>query len=185
MKFLLFIFIFFSACNSTKSVYICGDHECVNKKEAKQYFDENLTLEIKVIEKNKNDKIYDLVKLNMSNLDAKDEVEVLETNKQTRKLVKLSEKQIKEKKEDVIFKENKKKKLKKKFFNKKKSKKSKIEIVKKTVDINQTTENKLDFKTVNSTNNICLILEKCDIDEISNYLNKVGKNKNYPKINIK
>ena len=111
---------------------------CVNKKEAKQYFDENLTLEIKVIEKNKNDKIYDLVKLNMNSSNSKDEIKVLESNKKTRKLVKLSEKQIKEKKEYVILKENnKKKESKKNIFSRKKSKKNKTDVVRNAIDTNQ------------------------------------------------
>ena len=31
-------------------VLICGDHVCVNKTEAKQYFEENLSLEVKTID---------------------------------------------------------------------------------------------------------------------------------------
>ena len=44
-------------------------------------------------------------------------------------------------------------------------------------------------KTVNKPNkeivDICTILDKCSIDEISKYLIKQGKNKNYPDITIK
>ena len=43
---LFFITIFLSSCSSTKKVYLCGDRECVNKKEAEQFFEENLTLEV-------------------------------------------------------------------------------------------------------------------------------------------
>ena len=43
---------------------ICGDHVCVNKDEAKQYFEENLSLEVKVIDKKKNNEL-DLVELNL------------------------------------------------------------------------------------------------------------------------
>ena len=43
-----------------KSVLICGDHECINKAEAKQYFDDNLQLKFKLFLKNK-ESSFDLV----------------------------------------------------------------------------------------------------------------------------
>ena len=39
------------ACNKAKTVLICGDHVCINKAEAEQYFEDNLTLEVKIIDK--------------------------------------------------------------------------------------------------------------------------------------
>jgi len=36
-----------------------------------------------------------------------------------------------------------------------------------------------------SSIDICEILEKCDIDEISRYLIKLGKNKDFPDITLK
>ena len=39
-----------------KSVLICGDHKCINKAEAKQYFEENLTIEVQIVSKNKKEK---------------------------------------------------------------------------------------------------------------------------------
>ena len=35
---ILIIIIFLSSCGKPKTVLICGDHECVNKAEAEQYF---------------------------------------------------------------------------------------------------------------------------------------------------
>ena len=51
MKLLLLITIlfFFQGCSKPKTVLICGDHICVNKSEAQQYFEENLTLEVKIV----------------------------------------------------------------------------------------------------------------------------------------
>ena len=49
-----------------KSVLLCGDHVCVNKKEANQYFQENLSLEVRIINNQKNDDV-DLIELNLSN----------------------------------------------------------------------------------------------------------------------
>ena len=48
---LLLIILTIYGCNKPKTVLICGDHVCVNKAEAEQYFEENLTLEVKVIDK--------------------------------------------------------------------------------------------------------------------------------------
>ena len=69
MKFVYLIFIIFllSSCSKPKTVLICGDHICVNKNEAEQYFEENLSIEVKIIDKklNKND---DLVELNLEKI---------------------------------------------------------------------------------------------------------------------
>ena len=40
-----------------------GDHECINKQEANQYFKENLSLEVKIVDKKK--LVTDLVELNL------------------------------------------------------------------------------------------------------------------------
>ena len=54
-----------TSCSKPKTVFICGDHVCVNKAEAQQYFEENLTLEVKVI-KNKDLKEQSLIELNLN-----------------------------------------------------------------------------------------------------------------------
>ena len=50
--FLLTFIVLLISCSKHQSVLICGDHKCVNKAEAKQYFEENLTLEVQIITKN-------------------------------------------------------------------------------------------------------------------------------------
>ena len=60
---LIMLFILVS-CSKPKTVLICGDHICVNKAEAEQYFEENLTIEVKIIDKKEKNKI-DLVELNL------------------------------------------------------------------------------------------------------------------------
>ena len=51
--FILFlIFLFLQSCSKPKTVLICGDHICINRAEAEQYFEENLTIEVKIIDKN-------------------------------------------------------------------------------------------------------------------------------------
>ena len=69
MKFSLSILLilFLAACNKPKTVLICGDHVCVNKSEAKQYFEENLSIEVKIIDKKKKKK-FDLVELNLKKI---------------------------------------------------------------------------------------------------------------------
>ena len=55
MKIVFFIILFLLtfSCSKPKTVLICGDHVCVNKEEAKQFFEENLTLEVRIIDKKK------------------------------------------------------------------------------------------------------------------------------------
>ena len=49
--FFLIILFFLTNCSKSKTVLICGDHVCINKAEANQYFEENLSIEVRVIEK--------------------------------------------------------------------------------------------------------------------------------------
>ena len=51
-------------CNKPKAVYICGDRKCINKAEAKQFFEENLSLEVRILDK-KQKKEINLVQLNL------------------------------------------------------------------------------------------------------------------------
>ena len=39
---LLVFFLFIVNCNKPQSVLICGDHVCINDKEARQFFEKNL-----------------------------------------------------------------------------------------------------------------------------------------------
>ena len=48
----LFIFFFIISCASTKSVYWCGDHPCINKKEKEAYFKKTMIVEIRDLNKN-------------------------------------------------------------------------------------------------------------------------------------
>ena len=64
MRYILISLFFLTlSCNKQKSVLICGDHKCINKAEAKQYFEDNLTIEVQIISKNKTSS-YDLVDIN-------------------------------------------------------------------------------------------------------------------------
>ena len=181
--FLLLIILVIYGCNKPKTVLICGDHVCINKAEAEQFFEDNLILEVRVIN-NKAEEI-DLVELNLkSNSEGVKEITVLNKN-QTRKEIKvLSNDEIERKKIEL-------KKRKKIKNNKNKSKKitkqSKLKKPKKKKEpLDSVTETK---KIVNKSSkkitDICTILEKCSIDEISRYLVKQGKEKKFPDITIR
>ena len=108
MKFILifFILIFLNNCNKPKTVLICGDHICINKAEARQYFEDNLSIEVKIIDKEskKNNEI-DLVELNLRNIDNnKKEIKIFskrKTSKNIKVLTKNEKEIIKKKNLDI------------------------------------------------------------------------------------
>ena len=169
MKKLIFIFvlILFQSCAKQKTILICGDHVCVNKAEAKQFFEENLTLEVKIVDKKDNKEI-NLVQLNLnegSNLRQVNVVKKKETKNQIRVLTNKEVKEIKKK-----VKTNKNKYAKKIILKDKKRRKN------------------IFFKENNAKNDIvdiCTIVNKCTIDEISKYLIKTGKKKDFPDITVR
>ena len=165
--FLTLILLF--SCSKNKTVMICGDHVCVNNNEANQYFEENLALEVKILDK-KNEQI-DLVQLNLENKDLNDKKVYIEKKSETNKEVKLlSDEEIKKIKSNVK-KKNSLKKIKKKKLNNDNIKK------KREIDVQ---------KNVSNQNiDVCKIIEKCNIEEISKYLIKEGKNKSFPNIAVK
>ena len=160
---ILVIFTLYS-CSTSKSVLICGDHECINKEEAKLFFKENLTLEVKIITKN-NETNYNLVKMNLEN--DNENIKILKSK--NRKVVrKLSNDEIKLKKKEIIEKKNMNKKAITKNDNNRIESAESAKVQKKIVNKNPL--------------NICSILEICNIDTISDYLIKQSLNKNHPNI---
>ena len=98
MKYFLLITLFFiiQNCSKPKIVYICGDHICVNKSEAEQYFEENLSLEVKIIDK-ENKKDFDLVKLNLNDNSLENrKINIQEEIQPAEKIKTLNNEQIKE-----------------------------------------------------------------------------------------
>jgi len=184
-KFLFFLIILILyGCNKPKTVLICGDHVCINKAEAEEYFEKNLTLEVKIVDK-KTKKETDLVELNLkSNSEGKKEISVSNKEKTKEKLKILSNDEI-EKKKAELKKRNKIKN--KKIKNKKTIKQAKLKKSKdrqKPKDIITKTK-KIVNKPGKKITDICTILEKCSIDEISKYLVKQGKEKKFPDITIR
>ena len=170
MKFftiILFIF-FFSSCSKPRTVLICGDHVCINKAEAEQYFKENLSLEVKIIDK-RDKKEINLVQLNLNeDSDGKRIVNISKTDNKELKV--LSNKEVSRIKKNIKKKAKDKKVVKKTFQQEELLSKKNI---KKPKKLNKKQKELVD---------ICTILEKCSIDEISKYLIKQGKNKKFPNI---
>ena len=179
---LIFI-ILLTSCSKPKTVFICGDHVCINKAEAKQYFEDNLTIEVKVLNKKK-EKDVDLVELNLNRKNQENKRKVTlhskkKTNKNLRTLTKEEiikiKKNIKNKKDEkkIVQKTIKGNEL---IKDKKKGKKDDLinnKNIKKNINVNKKKKNVVD---------VCTILEKCSIDEISKYLLKQGEKKDFPDI---
>ena len=123
---LMFALFFVSNCTKPKTVLICGDHICINKAEANQYFEENLTLEVKLIDKKKLPMI-DLIELNLRQNNAGDKKINVYSKENTKKEVRaLSSNEINEIKKILKIRKIKKKlsqKIKKKSLRMLKNKK--------------------------------------------------------------
>ena len=159
---ILFFILVLSSCGKPKSVLICGDHECINKSEAKQYFKENLTLEVKIIS-NKEELTYDLIDLN---LNSKKKNIKIKRNENVKVVKKLSKEEIKKKKKEI-------------------KNKKKIEKINPKKKDNQINKNIVKFKKTNNNiefSDICLKLKKCDIENITDYLIKLSNEKDFPNI---
>ena len=171
---ILFFFLILSGCNKTKTVMICGDHVCINKLEAKQYFEENLSIEVKILNQNKN-KEEDLVQLNLnSSFENKRKISIKKKENTEKSIKTLSKNEIKDIK-NKIAKKNKKNKTKKNKLSVKSENKLN-NIGKKSVKVN---------KNIYEVVDVCTIIEKCSIEEISKYLIDQGNERDYPDITIK
>ena len=180
--FIISLLIILSSCGKPKSVTICGDHVCINKAEAKKYFEENLTIEVQIINK-KNQKKIDLVQLNLNDSNNERKVFIKKKKNTSQPIKELSRNEIRKIKSELKEK-NKRKKITKKNKkgdpisenlnkNKANNKISNKEIVKKP--------KKFNTKHVD----VCTIIENCSIEEISKYLINQGKKRDYPDITIK
>ena len=171
MRFFLFIiFLFlFSCSNKVTQVYICGDHPCVNKNEMKEYFDNNISIEVFTIVPDKeNKKKFALVDLNlMKDVD----------NKDKKKSKNLSSVKSKEDVKKIIKKRRKLAKLKLKENKAKGQKKAdKISEIKSKNVFKGKKKEPITFVR------ICKNLEECDIDKIVKIITDIGKEKDFPDI---
>ena len=163
--FIFFLFLTLINCSSTgieKRVYICGDHPCSNKKEVKDYFDNNISIEVYTISSDKmNKENFDLVELNLlkDKLKSKEKITVLKKEKD--------------------------------IYNKVKERKKLAKLKIKNVEKNNKLSNEVKIKEIPKKKKasqftfvrICKNLEECDIDKISKIIMDIGKEKDYPNIN--
>ena len=169
MKFFFIIFIFIVTINCSgkpKAIFICGDRECVNKLEAEQYFEKNLSIEVKILERNKKKKV-DLIELNMNRSQNSKTVNINRKNNTKKDIKILSPKEIKRIKSKIKKRER--------DENKIQTASKKLKKIDKPTTKNQKIKNVV-------KEDICTILEKCSIEEISKYLIKEGLNKKFPDI---
>ena len=189
--FIMIITLLVTACSLNNQTFICGDHECVNDKEMKEFFSKNLYIEVITPNKKNNDYV-DLVQLNTGINEKKLENEVfndkeikklnkqeikqqISDRKKNEKLKKINEKALKNelKKEKKIAK-----------LNKRKSKLKKENIYKKPINKKRNiTKKELAVRKIIKLSDYCIDLKNCDIDQISEQIIKNSKSKNYPKIN--
>ena len=171
---LILLFLFLQQCSKPKTVLICGNHVCVNKAEAELFFEENLSIEVRILDKKNNNEI-DLVQLNLKNNNKKNKQINIKRKKKTKENIKvLNNAEIKN--------------IKKKIYEKKRNKKvalvnnKEAKFEKKT----KKSSNKIKKKNVNKITNevvdVCSIIKKCSIDSISKYLLKQGKKSKFPDI---
>ena len=165
---MLFLLFFLQNCSKPKTVLICGDHVCINKNEAEQYFEENLSIEVKIIDKKKKKEI-NLVELNLiENSDNNKEINIKEKTETNNEIKILSNDEIKILKSEI------------------KKKRKKQNLAKKITSNNKSSQNTTSFKNSDKKNrdvaDVCLIIKKCNIDEISKYLLKQGQTKKFPDI---
>ena len=190
MNYLILIFIIIlTSCSKPKSVFICGDHVCVNKKEANKYFEENLSIQVKIINKKDEFNEPDLIELNMIDNDTNKRKIYAKKKETTDKTLKiLSKEEVKDIKKEIKRKSQKKK-VKDKSLNKNGELKATSSInsnVAKKIKIDKSNNNIKKLKKVRKdVIDICTILDKCNIEEISKYLIKEGKNKKFPNITLR
>ena len=173
MKFFLFIFLFIISCtsftnNETKRIYICGDHPCKNKKEIKNYFDNNISIEVYTVstKKRKEDDI-NLVQLNLSDEEKNEYVSLNKREDDIKKEVSKRDKMVKiNNKEKIKPKETKKNTLRTKpgIFGEKGKKK----IITNNTDVTLV--------------RLCKNIEECDIDKVSKIILNMGREKGFPDI---
>ena len=165
------MFFFIYSCTSKpKTVLICGDHVCINKNEAEQYFEKNLSIEVMVINNKKKGET-DLVNLNLQKSKENQKIISIKKKEKNNNAIKeLSKNEINKIKKDIKIKDR----IKKTIRNNKFDKSKKTKILKKNVD-----------KDKVLVEDVCKIIKKCNIEEISKYLIKSGKKKSFPDITVR
>jgi len=207
----LFVFMILVSCGTVKKTYMCGDEQCIDRKEFREYFANNLAVEI-LTKKNKKKSSIDLVKLNTSNSKSNNAtiVSTKEINnlkkKEKKDILKANKRRLKEKRKAKKI-EERNLLVKKKKIEKQKKNKEKGITLNKILTKNEVLDSKKSIKkpnenqpsTVNAVKevivlnniktekqvNLCAVVNNCDIDKITELLLKKGKEKEFPNIAVR
>merc|ERR1711966_513888 len=152
----------------------------INKSEANQYFKENLSIEVKIIDSKKNIKP-DLVELNLNESVGNRKISINKKDKTKKEIKTLTNEQIKNIKKKLKKNKKNNKIAKKTTYNKKnKSKK----ITRKKIRQESLKKGKIklnnNIKEQLRVEDVCSIIGKCNIDEISKFLLNQAKKKKFP-----
>ena len=154
----------FISCNNNKSVFWCGDHPCINKKEKQAYFKKTMIVEKKDLKNNSYEDKSEIEKLSQQAL--LDEKDRIKDERALRKIAKLEEKKrIKEEKalsKQAKLEEKKRIKDDKKRFSKKK-------VTQKSVEKEVSNEN--------------IKIKKGNFNELVEKITKQNAFRPYPEIN--
>ena len=196
------------SCGTVKKTYMCGDEQCIDRKEFREYFANNLAVEI-LTKKNRKKSSIDLVKLNTSNSKSNNAtiVSTKEINnlkkKEKKDILKANKRRLKEKRKAKKI-EERNLLVKKKKIEKQKKNNEKGITLNKILTKNEVLDSKKSIKkpnenqpsTVNAVKevivlnniktekqvNLCAVVNNCDIDKITELLLKKGKEKEFPNI---
>jgi|TARA_B110000211_G_C13937966_1_gene490284 hypothetical protein len=183
MKHFIVVLIFFllQSCSKPKTVLICGNHVCVNNAEAEQFFEENLSIEVKIIDK-KNTKKTNLIQLNLKeNSNNNKQVNIAKISKTNQTVKTLSDEEVIEIKNQIKMKEKNKKIIKKVL----KKNDANEKIIMKDDILTQDKNKKIKLnvnKQRKDVVDVCTVIKKCNIEEISKYLIEKGKKNSFPDI---
>ena len=175
--FIIIIFLIAVSCSKPKTVFICGDHICVNKAEAQQYFEENLTLEVKVL-KDESTKEPSLIELNLNQTNIENKQVFVKKKIDNKKDIK----ELTKKEKKKIASEVKRKQINNKIASKKTLKKDK------KISFNENKKRITKKKLINKQKealDVCQIIKECTIEGISKYLIKEGNKRSFPDITIR
>ena len=180
MKVVLFfsILILLISCSTNRSVYWCGDHACINKKEKESYFKKTMIVEKRIISQ-KNKKDLTVSQEIIKKAKAKEKKRIA-TEKLIEREKKLEEKRLKKERKDQVKNakleekrlKKEKKNLAKKVENKEKKNKKKILSSKKTKIIKN-----------EETTSFSLSLKNVEFEQIKDRIIKRNFTRSYPNIN--
>jgi len=121
MKSIIYVIflMFLTNCSSNKITYVCGDHDCINKKEKEDYFKKTMIVEIKINKNNKEKNVTEIEEIKKRS--KKEEAKRIDGEKVLYKQEKINQK-IKKEEEKILIKQNK--------LNEKRLKKEKKDLIK-------------------------------------------------------